>query len=105
MNGAQIRVFKKANKVGLRCFLKGKNGSRLETKVALEILGNLTDKALERSLADEKVSRFLVLADLTQCDSSWAVTVGLLDASSGGSTLASGLLSINEKKIKVSKAM
>ena len=93
VNGAQVGVLKEANEVGLRSFLKGKNGSTLETKVGLEILSNLTDQTLERSLANEKIGRLLVLANLTQSDSSWAVTVGLLDASGSGSTLASSLSS------------
>jgi len=93
VNGAQVGVLKKSNEVSFRSLLKGENGSTLETQVGLEILRNLTDKTLERSLANEKIRRLLVLADLTQSDSSWAVAVRLLDASSSRSTLAGGLSS------------
>ena len=93
MNGAQVGVFKQSNKVCFGSLLKGKDGSTLETQVALEILGNFADETLERSLANEKIGRLLVLADFTKSNSSWAVTVGLLDASGSGSTLACGLSS------------
>merc|ERR1719261_2424941 len=56
-----------------------------------EILGNLTDKALERSLADEKFRRLLILADLTKCNGSRTVTVGFLHTASGGGGLAGRL--------------
>lgn len=52
----QVGIFEKTNKVSLRCFLKSKDSSRLETQVGLEVLGDLTNKTLEWSLADEKVS-------------------------------------------------
>ena len=55
MNGAQVGVFKETNKVGIRGFLKGKDGRALEAKIGLEILSNLTDKALEGQLADEQI--------------------------------------------------
>lgn len=93
MNGAQVGVFKQPNKVCFRSLLKGKDGSTLETQVRLEVLGNFTNQTLERGLANEKVRRLLVLADFTKSNSSWAVTVGLLDASGSGSTLACGLSS------------
>jgi hypothetical protein len=88
MNGAQVCVFKQANKVCFGSLLKGKDSSTLETQVRLEVLGNFTNQTLERGLANEKVRRLLVLADFTKSNSSWAVTVGLLDASGSGSTLA-----------------
>ncbi len=93
MNGAQVGVFKQPNKVCFGSLLKGKDGSTLETQVRLEVLGNFTNQTLERGLANEKVRRLLVLADFTKSNSSWAVTVGLLDASGSGSTLACGLSS------------
>ena len=40
----------------------------MEPQVALEVLGNLTDKALERELANEQVGRLLVATDLTESD-------------------------------------
>jgi hypothetical protein len=91
VNGAKVRVLKESNEVGFGSLLKGENSSTLEAQVRLKVLGNLTDKTLERRLADQKVGRFLVFADLTKSDSSRAVTVRLLDASGSGSRLASSL--------------
>ena len=93
MDGTQVGIFEKTNKVGFGGLLQSKNGSGLESKVGLEVLGDLTDKTLERSLADEKVSRLLVLADLTKGDSTRAVSVGLLDTSGSWGGLAGSLLS------------
>jgi len=45
-----LLTFEHADKVCFRRFLDSPNRSTLETKVALEVLGNLTDKALEGSL-------------------------------------------------------
>lgn len=46
---------------------------------------------LERQFTDQKLSRLLITSDLTKSDGSGSVTMGLLDASSGGCRLASGL--------------
>ena len=91
VNGTQVSVFEETNKVGLGGLLKCKNSSTLESKIRLEILCNLTHKALERSLADQEIGRLLVLADLTQSNGSRSVTVRLLDSSGGGSGLAGSL--------------
>jgi len=45
-------VLKEANQVALRSFLQGKNGRGLKAKAGLEVLGNLTDKALKREPVD-----------------------------------------------------
>ncbi len=91
VDGAQVGVFEEANEVGLGSLLKGEDGRSLESKIALEVLGDLTHEALEGKLADEQVGGLLVATDLTKRDGSGAVTVGLLDASGGGGRLASGL--------------
>jgi len=91
MDGAQVGVLEEANEVGLSSLLKGKDGRALESKITLEVLGDLTHETLEGKLADEQVRRLLVATDLTKRDGSGAVTVGLLDASGGGGGLASGL--------------
>ena len=91
VNGAQVGVFKESDKVGLGSLLKGKHGRSLEPQVVLEVLGNLTNETLEGKLADEEVSRLLVATNLTEGHGSWAVTVGLLDASGGRGGLASSL--------------
>ena len=91
VNGAQVGVFEKTNKVGLSSFLESKNGRSLEAKVTLEVLGDLTNKTLEGELADEQVGRLLVPTDLTESHGSRAVPVGLLDSSGGGGRLAGSL--------------
>jgi hypothetical protein len=91
VDSAQVGILEQANKIGLSCFLKSEDGSRLETKIRLEVLGDLTNKALERSLSDEKVSGLLVLADFAEGDSSGAVAMGLLDTTGGGGRLAGSL--------------
>ena len=91
MNGTQVGVFEKTNEVGLSSFLKSEDGGSLETKVTLEVLGNLTNKTLEGELADEQVSGLLVPADLTEGDGSGAVPVRLLHTSGGGGGLAGSL--------------
>ena len=63
----------------------------MKAKIALEILGNLTNKTLEGCLSDEEVSTLLVPTDLSEGDGSRAVTVGLFDTSGGGCGLTSGL--------------
>jgi hypothetical protein len=91
VDSAQVGIFEQSDKVCFSCFLKSKNGSRLEAKIGFEVLGNLADKTLERSLADEQVSGFLVLADLAKGDGSRAVTVGLLHTTSRGGGLTGSL--------------
>ena len=88
VNGTQVGVFEQTNQVGFGGFLESQNCSGLEAKVRLEVLSNLTHKALERSLANEEVRRLLVLADFTKSDRSRSVTVGLLDTSGSWCGLA-----------------
>ena len=80
VDGRQVGVLEQADQVGLGRLLQGQDGGRLEAQVGLEVLGDLTDQALEGQLADQQVGRLLVLADLTQGDGARAVAVGLLDA-------------------------
>ena len=91
VDGAQVGVLEKTNKVGLASLLEGHDGGALEAEISLEVLGDLTDKTLEGQLADQELSGFLVTTDLTESDGSRPVTVGLLDTSGGWCTLASGL--------------
>jgi hypothetical protein len=84
MDGAQVGIFEKTNKVCLCSFLESKYRRSLETKIGLEVLSNLTDKTLEGQLADEEVCGLLVTTDLTKGHGSGTVTVGLLDSSGCG---------------------
>ena len=80
VDSAQVRVLEEPDQVGLSSFLESENSRALETEIGLEVLGNLTDKSLERQLADEKLGRLLVFTDLTESDRSGAVSMGLLHA-------------------------
>ena len=91
VDGAEVGVLEETDEVGLGGLLEGEDGGGLEAEVGLEVLGDLTDEALEGRLADEEVGGLLVLADLAESDGTGAVTVGLLDATGGGGGLASGL--------------
>ena len=90
VDGAQVGVFEKANKVSFGSFLEGHDSGRLESQVSLEILGDFTNKALEWQLADEKLGALLVTTDLSQSNGTGPVPVGLLHSSSGRGRLASG---------------
>ena len=91
MDGAQVGVLEESNKVSLSSFLKSQDSRSLESKISLEVLGDLTNKSLEGKLADEKLSALLVSSDFTESDSTRAVSVGLLDSTSSGGTLTSSL--------------
>ena len=91
VDGTQVGVLEESDEVGFRGLLEGEDCGSLETKVALEILGDLSHETLEGKLADQEVGRFLVPADLAEGDGSGTVTMGLLDASGGGGRLARGL--------------
>jgi histone H3 len=91
VDGSEVGVLEEADEVSLGGLLEGKNGGALEAEIGLEVLGNLTNKALERQLADEELSGLLVAADLTESDGARSVSVGLLDTTSGGGALAGGL--------------
>ena len=91
VDGAQVGVLEETDQVSLAGLLQSHDGRRLEAKVSLEVLGNLTNKTLEWQLADEKLSGLLVAADFTESHCSWTVTVGLLDTSSSWGALASSL--------------
>ena len=89
VDGSQVGILEETDKVSLSGLLESEDGGRLETEIGLEVLGDLTDKALERQLADEELSRLLVLTDLTESDGSGPVSVRLLHSAGGGSGLAS----------------
>ena len=91
VDGAQVGVFKKTNKVSLASLLKGHHSGALETQVGLEILSDFSDKTLEGQLADQQLGGFLVTTDLTKSDCSRPVTMRLLDSTSGRRALTSCL--------------
>ena len=91
MDGAEVGVLEDADQVGLGGFLEGHDGRGLESEIGLEVLGDLTDKSLEGQLADQKLGRLLVAADLTKGDGARSESVWLLHTTGGWGTLASGL--------------
>ena len=60
MDGAEVGVLKEAHKISLASLLKCHYSRTLEPQVSLEVLCDLTNKALERQLADEQLCRLLV---------------------------------------------
>lgn len=91
MDGAQVGVLKERDEVCLNGLLESADGRGLEAEVRLEVLSNLTDKTLERQLADEKLGGLLVATDLTESDGTRLVAVRLLDTTGRWCGLASGL--------------
>ena len=85
---AEVGVLKEFGEKGLRRLLKRHDGVRLEVEVRLEVLGDLADEALERTLPNEKVGRLLILADLAERNGARAVAVRLLHATTRGPRLA-----------------
>ena len=83
MDGAQVGVLKETNKVSLTSLLESHDSRGLESKVSLEVLGNFSHQTLEWQFSDEELSGLLVTSDLTESNSSWPVSVGLLDTSGG----------------------
>ena len=79
MNCTKVGVFKQPDQVTLCCLLDRLNGRRLKTKIHLEILGDLTQKTTERQLAQKKLSRLLIAADLAQSHRARAIAVRLFD--------------------------
>ena len=91
VDGAQVGVLEQAHQVGLGGLLQRQHGAGLEAQVGLEVLGNLTDQALEGQLADQQLRGLLVLADLAQGHGAGPVAMGLLHTAGGGGRLAGGL--------------
>ena len=91
VDGAQVGVLKQTDEVSLASLLQSHDGRGLEPEVSLEVLGDLSHQTLEGKLPDEQLSGLLVSPDLSEGDSSWPVSVRLLDSSSGGSRLPGSL--------------
>ena len=91
MDGTQVGVLKQTNQISLTGFLESHDSRALESQVSLEVLGNFSHQTLEGQLADEELSGLLVSPDLTESNSSWPVSVGLLDSSGSGGRLTGSL--------------
>ena len=91
VDGAQVGVLEQADQVGLAGLLEGCDSRALEAQVGLEVLGDLANQSLEWELADQQLSALLVATDLTESNSTWAVSVRLLDSAGGWRALAGSL--------------
>ena len=78
VDGSQVGVLEQAHQVGLSSLLEGQHSAALETQVSLEVLGNLTNQALEGQLPDQQLSALLVLPAVVNKgggqSSSWLLT-------------------------------
>jgi hypothetical protein len=91
VDGTQVGVLKKSNKVRLSSLLKSEESLRMETHVLLEVVGDFTDKTLEWQLSDQQFRASLVLADLPQCHCSRSESVRFLNTRYSWITLTSSL--------------
>ena len=82
VDSAQVGIFEKTNQVSLRCFLESHYSRTLESEISLEVLGDFTNKTLERQFSDEELGGFLVSSDFTKGNSTRSVTMWLLDSTS-----------------------
>ena len=78
VDGAEVGVLEESDEIGLRGLLETHDGRGLEAEVRLEVLGDLPHEVLERLLAQEKLRRLLVAADLAERHGAGAVAVVLL---------------------------
>ena len=83
MDGAEIGVLEKANKIGLGSLLKSHNSGTLEPQISLEVLSDFTHESLEGKFADQELGGLLVPPDLSEGNCSGSVAMGLLNTSSG----------------------
>jgi len=79
MDGSQVGVFEETNEVSFSSLLEGHDGGGLESEISLEVLGDLSDETLEWELSDQKFSALLITSDLSQGNSTWSISVWLLD--------------------------
>ena len=91
VDGAEVGVLEEPDEVGLGCLLESHDGGTLESKVGLEVLGDLPHETLEGKLPDEKLGGLLVSPDLPEGDCPGPVPVGLLDSSGGRGRLPGSL--------------
>ena len=91
VDGTQVGVLEKPNKVSLASFLESHDGRRLESKIGLEILGDLTHQTLEGQFPDQKLGALLVTTDFSQSDGTGPVPMWLLDTPGSWGTLTSCL--------------
>ena len=88
VDGAEIGIFEKTNKVGFTGFLEGHDGRALESKIGLEVLGDFTYQTLEGQFSDQQFGALLIASDFSERDGSWTVTMGFFNSPGSWCTLA-----------------
>ena len=88
VDGAKVGVLEESHQIRLRRLLESRHGRTLKTQVGLEVLGDLTDQALEREFSDQEFRTLLVLSDLTESHGPGAEPVRLLHSAGGRSGLS-----------------
>ena len=76
VDGAQVSVLEETNEVSLSSFLEAAHSRALESEIGLEVLSDLTNKPLERKLADEELGALLIPTDLTESNGARSVPDG-----------------------------
>jgi len=79
VDGSQVGVLEETNEVSFGSLLEGHDSTGLESEIGLEVLSDLSNQTLEWELSDQKFSALLVTSDLSQSDSTWSISVWLLD--------------------------
>ena len=91
MDGAQVGILEQGNQVRLGGLLKSHDSGSLESEISLEVLGNLSNKPLERKLADQQLRALLITTNLSQSDSPGPVPMRFLDSTCGRRRFARSL--------------
>ena len=91
VDGAEIGVLEEPDQVGLARLLQRHHRRALKAQVGFEVLSDLAHQPLERQLANQQLSGFLVAANLAQSYRAGPITVRLLHAACGRRALASRL--------------
>jgi hypothetical protein len=55
VDSTKVGVLKQTHEVGLTGLLQGHDSRALKPEISFEVLGDLTDKSLERKLTDEQL--------------------------------------------------
>ncbi|KAG7240871.1 hypothetical protein INR49_023445 [Caranx melampygus] len=76
VDGAEVGVLEEPHQVSLAGLLQSHDSRALEAQVGLEVLGDLTDQALEGQLTDEQLGGFLVATDLPESHGTGPVALG-----------------------------
>ena len=79
MNRTDVDIVEHFYKKGFSSLMHGQDGSTLKAKSWFYVLSDFSQKSLKRKFSNQKISGFLILPDLTECDSPRTVSTSLLD--------------------------